>query len=89
MGVLEQWDLSMASLMHWFPWVSGNLKTDINRGGQQPGEKRHMLKPELVKVLEDHNSCDLELYKFAQTLISDQEKLVKIHTQNKQHASNV
>ncbi len=80
----------MASLIHWFPWVSGNLKTDVNRGrgGQQPGEKRHMLKPELVKVLEDYNLCDLELYKFAQTLTSDQEKLVKIHLQNKQRAAS-
>ncbi len=77
----------MASLIHWFPWVSGNLKTDVNRGGQKPGDKQHNIKPELIKVLEDHNSCDIELFKFAQTLISDQAKLVNTHIQNKQHTT--
>ncbi len=79
----------MASLIHWFPWVSGNLKTEVNRGGQKPGDKRHNIKPELVKVLEDYNSCDIELFKFAQTLISDQAKLVNAHIQNKQYTAHV
>ncbi len=79
----------MASLIHWFPWVSGNLKAELNRGGKQTGNKRYSIKPELIKVLEDYNSCDMELFRFAQTLISDQAKLVNAHNQNKEQHSSV
>ena len=53
----------MAVLKRWFPWLSGSLDGTRRKMHLFSGkEDRHSLLPELRRVLEGINQCDMALY---------------------------
>ena len=65
-GLLEDWRSTVRVLNFWFPWL------DVSRDFRVIGDERMLhvakedlntLRPELIRVIEQANTCDMELYR--------------------------
>jgi hypothetical protein len=82
-GSQEAWESTVQHILHFFPWL--HTEVEAERKWQMAPrrmqlfagqETLHTLLPELRSVIEDANTCDLELYKQVQGQFQRQQQVL-------------
>ena len=78
-GLQENWIHTKRAINHWFPWIKTELRSQQEYLMKVIDQKESidMIRPDLLKVIEETNRCDMKLYEKMKSLFVKQLSVIE------------